>query len=414
VRITALFVAFPLLAIAQTAERRLDLSELVGEALRRNPEILAAQKKYEASRQRPAQERSLPDPMVALGWNSTGNPLPFAGVGTDAVANVGIMASQEFPAPGKLRLRGEVALKEAQAEAQELRAVELGVISRVKQAYFRLQHAYAEREVLEHSRELLRTLLHVTEARYSVGKAAQADVFRAQTQITLIETRLVQIDRERRAREAEINSVLFRPQGSPLARPPEPHMGALAFSADDLVEKARTAAPMLARDRKMIERAGTALNLARKDYYPDVTLNGGYYYMGSMPPMYMVRADIRIPIRLSKTRAEVTERSQQVAQARHTYEASTQSLQYRIRDEYLGLETAQKLVELYSKVVMPQARLTVESSLASYQTGGTDFVSVFTNELAVIDFEMNYHEQMREFHLALARLEEMTGVELIP
>ncbi len=89
-------------------------------------------------------------------------------------------------------------------------------------------------------------------------------------------------------------------------------------------------------------------------------------------------------------------------------------MQYRIRDEYLGVETAQKLVELYSKVVMPQARLAVESSLASYQTGGTDFLPVFINELAAIDYEMNYHEQMREFHLALARLEEMTGVELIP
>jgi len=411
---TALFAAFPLLAIAQMPEQRLDLHELVSEALSRNPEVLAAQKKYEAARQRPAQERSLPDPMLSLGWNSTGNPLPFAGVGTDPVANIGFMASQEFPAAGKLRLRGEVALKEAQAEAQEFRAVELSVVSRVKQAYFRLQHAYAERDVLERSRELLRTLLHATEARYSVGKAAQADVFKAQTQITLIETRLVQIDRERRTREAEINSLLSRPQGTPVARPPEPHMATPAFSADDLVEKARTAAPMLARDQKLIERAGTALNLARKDYYPDVTLNGGYYYMGSMAPMYMVRADVKIPIRLGKTRAEVTERSQQVAQAKHTYEATAQSLQYRIRDEYLGLETAQKLVELYSKVVMPQARLTVESSLASYQTGGADFLSVFTNELAVIDYEMNYHEQMREFHLALARLEEMTGVELIP
>src|SRR5260370_7029957 len=54
--------------------------------------------------------------------------------------------------------------------------------------------------------------------------AAQADVFKAQTQITLMETRLVQVDRERRTREAEINSLLSRPHGSPLARPPEPHM----------------------------------------------------------------------------------------------------------------------------------------------------------------------------------------------
>src|SRR5258708_7951100 len=312
-------MSLPLVSSAQTVEQRLDLRDLVSDALRRNPEVLAAQKKYEAARQRPAQERSLPDPMVSLGWNSTGNPLPLAGVGTDPVANIGFMASQEFPAPGKLRLRGEVALKEAQAEAQEFRAAELSVISRVKQAYFRLQHSYAEREVLERSRELLRTLLHVTEARYSVGKAAQADVFKAQTQITLMEARLVQVDRERRTREAEINSLLSRPHGSPVARPPEPHMEAPAFSADDLVEKARIAAPMLARDQKMIERAGTALSLARKDYYPDVTLNGGYYYMGSMAPMYVVRADLKIPIHLGKTRAEGTERSQQGAQARHTY-----------------------------------------------------------------------------------------------
>ena len=63
-----------------------------------------------------------------------------------------------------------------------------------------------------------------------------------------------------------------------------------------------------------------------------------------------------------------------MAQARHTYEATVQSLQYRIRDEYLGMETAQKLVELYSKVVMPQARLAVESDGST--GGGTMYRSV--------------------------------------
>ena len=77
-------------------------------------------------------------------------------------------------------------------------------------------------------------------------------------------------------------------------------------------------------------------------------------------------------------------------------------------------QTAQKLVDMYTKVVMPQARLAVESSLASYQTGTTDFLSVLTNELAVIDYEMNYHEQLHDFHASLVRLEQITGVELIP
>jgi hypothetical protein len=31
----------------------------------------------------------------------------------------------------------------------------------------------------------------------------------------------------------------------------------------------------------------------------------------------------------------------------------------------------------------------------------------------VVDAEMNYHEQMQKYHLALTRLEEITGLTLI-
>ncbi len=95
-RLIALLLALPLAAICQTSDERLNLHELVDEALRRNPEVLAARKKYEAARQRRAQERSLPDPTLSLGWNSTGNPLPFAGVGTDPVANAASWRRRSF------------------------------------------------------------------------------------------------------------------------------------------------------------------------------------------------------------------------------------------------------------------------------------------------------------------------------
>src|SRR5271165_5737322 len=92
-----LFLSLPALAAAQP------LSTLVEEALRGNREILAAQKKYEAARQRATQESSLPDPMITLGYNSIGNPLPGAGLGKEQVANAGVMVSQEIPFPGKLK-----------------------------------------------------------------------------------------------------------------------------------------------------------------------------------------------------------------------------------------------------------------------------------------------------------------------
>jgi outer membrane protein TolC len=324
------------------------------------------------------------------------------------------MASQEFPWPGKLRLRGDIARREADAEAEEYRAVELNVVSRLKQAYHRLHHAYQMQGVLERNSDLLRNLLSVTEARYSVGKAPQQDVFKAQTQLSVIETRVIQMERERHAREAEINALLDRRPDSPLGRPPDERADTIGFTLADLEAKAGEGAPELRRDRKMLERAETALNLAHKDYYPDTTLNAGYYNMGAMPPMYMFRADVKVPIYYRhKQRAAETEQAEGVAEARRTYEAASQSLLYRIQDDYLTAQTASKLMEIYDKTILPQARFAVDSSLASYENGTTDFLNVLNNYMAVFDAEMNYHEQMQEFHLALARLEELTGVELV-
>ena len=77
-------------AAAQTPETRISLRDLTTEAMKNNPEIVAAQKGYEASRQRPTQESSLPDPMISLGYTSVRYPYPGAGLGSEVLANLGI------------------------------------------------------------------------------------------------------------------------------------------------------------------------------------------------------------------------------------------------------------------------------------------------------------------------------------
>lgn len=389
-----------------------DLDQLVAEALAHNPEIQAAQKRLEAARQRPSQQGALPDPTFSAGWNSNGNPLPGAGLGTWQTANIGVMLSQEFPAAGKRRLRAEVSAKEAEAELQNYRQTQLSVVSRLKQAWFRLHHSYVMDDLLTSNRDLLRNLLSVTEARYSVGKTMQQDVFKAQTQLSVMETRILQVRRERGAREAEINSLLARRPGTPLGRPPDSQMRPFSITFEQIIRQA-AGAPILKRDEKTIQRAETALNLARRDYYPDYTLNAGYFNMGSMPPMYSFRADVRVPLWFArKQHAEVSEQAAMVSEAKRAYEATSQTLEYRIRDEYLLAQTAAQLLESYEKTIIPQARFAAESALASYQTGAVDFTTVLANYTAILEYEMTYHEQMQDYHLALARLEELTGLQL--
>ncbi len=394
---------------------RLGLEALVAEALRNNPAVQAARERYEAARRQAGRRSSLPDPMLSLGYASVGSPRPFAGLGRQPMANAGLMFSQEFPAPGKLKLEGQIAAREAEAEFHEYQAVQLELVSRVKQAYYKLYYAHAAAEVLVRNRELLENLLRVTEARYAAGRAAQQDVLRAQTEISLLEARLERLAQQRRSQEAELNSLLARPADAPLERPQDPTPRDLLPELARLLQAAQQNAPLLARDEKRIARAELALNLARKDYYPDFTLSGGYYTMGAMGSMYMFRADFKLPLYYTrKQRPGVAEQLDRLNAERRRYEADTLALRARIQEDYLMAEASARLMKLYSATVIPQATLTMEASLASYETGAVDFLTVLNNFRTLLEFEINYYEELANYYIALSRLEAGTGEALIP
>jgi hypothetical protein len=47
--------------------------------------------------------------------------------------------------------------------------------------------------------------------------------------------------------------------------------------------------------------------------------------------------------------------------------------------------------------VIPEARLALESSMASYETGALDALSVLKNFMTVVDYELNYHEELMRY-----------------
>jgi len=392
---------------------RVRLDDLVAEALAKNPDIVAAQRRYDAARQRPVQENSLPDPMLSAGYNSSGNPLPGAGLGTEPTANIGFMVSQELPYPGKRGLRASIAAREADADFQQIEAARLAVVARVKQAYYRLAYTSAVTNVLTRNRELLTTLLKVSENRYTVGEAAQQDVIKAQTQISILDLQLERVRQERATREGELNALLARPVATAVGEPEDMQLTAFELSLPSLVEASQANAPMLKRDQIMVARSHLAIDAARKEYKPDFGISGGYYYMGSMPAMYEFRFDVKIPLQRERRAAAVAEQLRTAEQARSSYDSTRLGLQARIQEDYQMASTAARLARMYRDTVLPQARLALESSIASYQTGRVDFLSVVTNFGTVLEYEMSYVEELASYHTAVSRLEEMTGTPLV-
>jgi outer membrane protein TolC len=398
-------------AFAQTPNR-LALADLVAEAVAKNPEIAAAERRYEAMKVRPVQERSLPDPMVSAGYNSSGSPRPGAGIGRDPNANAGVMVSQMLPYPGKLALRSAIAEREADAEFQQIAAARVNVTARVKQAYFRLAYTYAVSDVLQRNKQLLDTLLKVSEGRYAVGHAAQQDVIKAQTQLSVLELQTERVAQERAIREGELNALLNRASTAPLGVPEDLQLVAFDVALDALVAMANEHAPMLQRDAILIDRARLAIDAARKDYKPDFAVSGGYAYMGSMPPMYEFRFDVTLPLQRARRAAAVVEQQHTSNEARSSLESTRLRIQSRVQEDYRMASTSVRLARMYRDGVLPQARLALESSLASYQSGTVDFLSVLTNFGTVLEYEMTYYDELASFHTAVSRLEETIGAPL--
>ena len=412
---TGIGAAFALLAWTSSgqAAEPLRLPDLIAEALANNPEVLAAQKSYEAARQRPAREASMPDPVLSLGYASNGGPLPGEQLGRNPTSNIGFMVSQQIPYPGKRRLRGDIASKEAEAGFWQYQAVELSVRSRVTQAFHKLHHTYAALAILTHGKELLTQTLRVSEARYTAGKTAQQDVFKAQVQLSMMETRIIRMQQDQQVAEAEINSLLNRKPGSAVGEPVDAEARSLPMTLDELLAKTSNMSPELERRKNMIARNELSVNLARREFHPDYTVSGGYFNQGSMPAMYQVRVDVPLRIHAEQQqRHSLNEQVDLLSETRRTFEATEQSLQFRVREAWTAAETAWRLTKLYADTILPQGQLTVDSSLAAYETGSTDLVAVLNNLATNVELEEQRHEEELNYSLAVARLEEMTGVDL--
>jgi outer membrane protein TolC len=407
-------------ALAQPPEpldapaERLALPEVIERVLQSHPEVAAAEARYQAATHRPGQEEALPDPMVSTGYTSAGRPWPGAGLGSDPNASLGVMVSQAIPYPGKRQLRADALRHAAEAQRQDVDVARLSLIARVKEAYYRLASTYQLDEILRRNEELLGTLVKVSESRYAVGQAAQQDVIRAQTQVSLLALQRARIARDRRTREGELNVLMNRPPDAPVGQPHDLRPFALPQTLPQLLELAAAQSPLLRRDVLMASSTEAAVDVARRDFKPDFAVSAGYNYMGSMPDMFEARFDVVIPLQRARRRAALAERQGELAADRHAAEVTRLTLQGRLQEDYQGAFTASQLAGLYRDAVLPQARLALESSISSYQTGGIEFLAVLANFGSVLEYEMSYIEQLADLHLAVLRLEEMSAATLLP
>ena len=387
------------------------LEDVIREALEKNPEAQSAQHTISALQRRVPQVRALPDPMVSVGW--AGNLAPFSVMRGDDSSYRGVTVSEQFPYPGKLKLRGEIASKEADAAKSDFGAIRRRVSAEVRAAYF--DYFYFDRAIqtTERNKELLEKLSKIAEARYRVGKATQADVLRSQMEISLLIEKLTVLEQQRETAQARLNAFMVRSPESPLPPAAEVEPATIRCSLNELYALAADNDTTVLLNKTMVERGHLAVALAQREYRPDIGVAYMYQQRSALPDMNSVTVSVNIPVFYkNKQRQGVTEASEELMSAEKMRDNRLNEVRFELKQQYLAAKASERLLTLYSKGVVPQSSLALESSMASYQVGSVDFLSVIANFSSLLEYEIDYYRQLADYQTALARIEVLTGVDV--
>jgi len=391
------------------------LSSLVEELDRNNPELKAARREVDMRVARVAPAGAPPDPSLSFGYMGGLLRLPFFPSASAPGSFRQFGLSQEIPYPGKLGLQRRVAATEADAERWNAEDTRKQLIAELKMAYIEYVYVNRSLDVVRRSKERLEQFRQIAEAQFRVGQGLQQDVLKAQVEISMILEREAVFTQERDALRARINALLFRPPDTPLDSALAYDAGTVVPPVEELRMLVQQNYPALKRDERVIDRGQQALSLANKEVFPDFAVNvTSQKFTGDMPWMYGVDFMVKLPVFWQrKQRPMIAEAAAAVESGRRMRDNTLSTAIAQTTSEYLAATTSRRLADLYSDSTLPQARLALESSLASYQVGRLDFLSVLTNFLTVLTYELNYEEQTARAGQALARLEPLTGLELV-
>ena len=391
------------------------LQDLLTEAEKNNPQIEAARQAWQAAKQIPSQVSTLPDPQFTLQQLSVGSPRLFAGYTNSDFAYLGLGVSQDFPYPGKLRLRGDIAKRDADASEAQYESARRSVVAAVKSSYFQLAYLSKTLAILESDGQLLQQVERAADARYRSGMGNQQDLLQAQIEQTKLLRAITMHHLEVAKAQAQIKQLLNRSQASPDIETSDLPVTPLSYTFDELLSAMGAHNSDISGAQQMVEKQKLQVDLARKDFYPD--FNVQYMWQRTDPtqfrPYYMLSVGVKVPIyRSRKQRPELAEAEAELKRSRSEQESQKQQIALTVRTEFDTAEKTAELLKIYQEGLLPQTRAAFQADLANYQNNKEEFSSLLTVFLDVLHLDEEYWQNVAERETAVARLEELTGLEL--
>jgi outer membrane protein TolC len=395
------------------------LDEYIRRALAENRTVQAAFHNVRSLEHRIPQVTALEDPVVA----NTIFPIPSIAPQYSLMGYnpYNLTLAQQFPWFGTLRLRGEVADHDVRIALAELAAAQLDAIAAVKRAYFDLHSAEKTGENLGETRKILEHFHALAKARLSLG-GSQQDVIRAETLISELDRTLAGNQQELVTARAALARQIHSSPDADLGTFPELALHTVPEEIERLYQAAVAARPELRGRLEAIARDQKAVELARKRFYPNLTLGLTYMDMtkidavtprtASGSPNVGLFVGFNLPVYHKKYQGGVCEAQERAIADAKLYEAERDETGSEIKDFFTQARVQQDVLSLLRDGILPRAEHTLDLAKSDYENHNVDIATVLSAEREVLQVKIQIAQIEAELGKALASLERAVGCQI--
>jgi cobalt-zinc-cadmium efflux system outer membrane protein len=388
------------------------LDDYLAYAAKNNAGLKAAFNRWKATLERIPQVRALPDPRF--------NYTYFIEEVETRVGpqNQKFGLAQTFPWFGKLSLRKDAASEAAAAEHESYERIKLQLFYRVKAAYHEYWYLAQTIAVTKEHIRLVTNMEGVARTRLKAGSVPYSAVIQAQVELGKLDDRLRTMEAMRVPVVAKLNAALNRPARQPLPWPHSLPEIAGSFTDEQAMQALVVSNPDLRGLDHSSRQEDAGIKLARKNYFPDLTLgvdyvdtddalNPGLADSGKDPVMAMV--SVNVPIWYGKYRAAEREarlRKAAVDESRTDMErrlgSELQLALYHFRD-------AERKIDLFGDTLVPKAEQSLQVTQQGFEAGSTGFIALLDAQRVLLEFQLSHKQAQAGRATRLAEVEMLVG-----
>lgn len=268
----------------------------------------------------------------------------------------------------------------------------------------------------------MRYIEQVARTKYKVAAAGHQDVIRAQVEQGKLEDRLRTLQDLRRPIMAKLNAALNRPAGAELPWPKEvPREEQIEAGDEQILTWLREASPELKALDHQIAVQKKAVELAGKDYFPDITLGVDYIDTAgaigtntsdSGKDPVVVMASVNLPIWHDKYRANQRQARARYLAALKERLGAENTLASEVHLALYEFRDAQRKINLYRDSLIPKAQQSLKVTQAAFMADKASFLDLIDAERILLEFQLLYERALANSAQRLAQLEMLVGREL--